>query len=333
MLPEITKVKRVLSLDADFLGATDGLLSNVRDFMKTRKVRDAKDAGKMSRLYSVEGTLTLTGSMADHRLRLSSGQMGAFIAKIGVAILEKKGASSPLVRELKKIGAALEVDAQWIDACAADLVENAGHSLILAGEHLSESVHAIVIALNAALLAPINYVEIPGPEQGIEAAVARLDTGTVETLVVLDGNPGYDAPADLNWLLAQSKAEQCIYLGSAENETAEAANLFIARSHYLESWGDGRTFDGTLVPVQPMIEPLFDTFTELEILARLVGAAETDGYSIARATFTALGGKDYNRFLSDGILEGSAFPVATVTDRLYKSCRRFKNRRNWLCLH
>ncbi|CAA6679027.1 MULTISPECIES: TAT-variant-translocated molybdopterin oxidoreductase [unclassified Lentimonas] len=310
-LPEFTKAKRVLALDAEFLINADGSLSQARDFTKTRKVKDSKDATKMSRLYSVESTLTTTGSMADHRLRLSTSQMGAFIAQVGAAVLNKKHVGGPLAAELAKIGASLKVDAQWVDACATDLVENAGHSIIVAGEHLPKSVHAIVIAINEALSAPINYVEVPTAEQGIATAAARLNQGDVETLVILGGNPVYDAPIDLDWSAAQAKATQSIYIGGAVNETSQAVNLFIARSHYLESWGDGRTFDGTLVPVQPMIEPLFDTFNDLEVLARLAGASATDGYSIAQATFAAEGGKDYNKFLSDGVLEGSAFKSAS----------------------
>ena len=310
-LPEFTKAKRVLALDAEFLMNADGSLSQARDFTKTRKVKDSKDAKKMSRLYSVESTLTSTGSMADHRLRLSSSQMGAFIAQVGAAVLNKKHVVGPLAAELAKIGGSLKVNAQWVDACATDLVENAGHSIIIAGEHLPKSVHAIVIAINEVLSAPINYVAVPAAEQGIAAAVARLNKGTVETLVILGGNPVYDAPIDLDWAAAQAQATESIYIGGSENETSEAASLFIARSHYLETWGDGRTFDGTLVPVQPMIEPLFETFNELEILARLAGESVTDGYSIAQATFAELGGSDFNKFLSDGVLDGSAYNSAS----------------------
>ncbi len=311
-LPKFSEVKRLLALDSDFLSTEDSSLSNVRDFMKTRKVKDSKDAKKMSRLYSVESTLTLTGSMADHRLRLSSGQMSAFVALLSIAVLKQKGISSPLFSQLKQVGASLEVDSKWIDACAADLVENAGHSLIVVGKHFPASVQALVMVLNDVLKAPINYVEVPEREQGIAEAVNRLNKGAVQTLIVLDGNPVYDAPANLNWSQAQSKAAQSIYLGSSLNETAEAVNLFIARSHYLESWGDGRTFDGTLVPVQPMIEPLFETFNELEILARIAGSSETDSYSISKRTFAELGGTDYNKFLSDGVLEGSSYPSVPV---------------------
>ena len=311
-LPDFTKAKRVLALDAEFLINADGSLGQARDFTKTRKVKDSTEAKKMSRLYSVESTLTSTGSMADHRLRLSSSQMGAFIAQIGAAVLQKKQLGGPLAAQLADAGSSLKVDQQWIDACASDLVENAGKAIVVAGEHLPKSVHAIVIAINAALAAPLRYVAVPAPAAGLAAAVARLNQGNVANLVIVGGNPVYDAPVDFNWAEAQAKAAQSVYIGGSANETSEAATLFIARSHYLETWGDGRTFDGTLVPVQPMIEPLFDTFNDLEILARLAGSPVTDGYSIAQATFAALGGGDYNKFLSDGVLDGSAYESVAV---------------------
>ncbi len=311
-LPEFSQAQRILALDADFLMNADGSLGWARAFSQTRKVKDSDDADQMSRLYSVESTLTSTGSMADHRLRLSSSEMGAFIAQVGAAILRQKRVDGPLAAQLATIGSSLQVDAQWVNACASDLVQHAGHSIIIAGEHLPVSVHAIVIALNAALAAPLRYVEVPATVPGIDAAAARLHAGDVQTLFILGGNPVYDAPMNLNWSAAQAKAAQSIYLGGSSNETAMAADLFIARSHYLESWGDGRTFDGTLVPVQPMIEPLFDTFNDLEVLARLAGASTTDGYSIVQATFAAQGGRDFNKFLSDGLLQESAYPTATT---------------------
>lgn len=317
-LPQLSEAKRVLSLDADFLLNADGALGQARAFTKTRKVKDSKEATKMSRLYSVESTLTSTGSMADHRLRLSSSQMGGFIAQLAAAVLAKKHVAGPLAQSLAKVGATVTVDAKWIEECAADLVENAGHSLVIAGEHLPKSVHAIVIAINEALSAPIKYVEVPAPAAGIAAAVARLNEGDVENLFILGGNPAYDAPVDLDWTAAQAQAKQSIYFGGSANETSELANLFIARSHYLESWGDGRAFDGTLVPVQPMIEPLFPTFNELEVLARLIGASTTQPYEIAQATFKALGGSDYSKFLSDGLLADSAYPAESVSANLAK---------------
>jgi molybdopterin-containing oxidoreductase family iron-sulfur binding subunit len=298
-LPKFESAKRILSIDADFLGK-DGDIAASKGFSKNRKVKDAKEASKMSRLYTVESGMSLTGAMADHRLRLSTSQMGAFVAKLALAL----GVSLPVAVE----GAAnsLELDAAWVAECAADLKEHQGKSLLVAGPHLPESVHALVLAINDVLDAPVDYVEVATTAPGIQAAAARLEKGA-KTLVILGGNPVYDAPADLDFKALMAKADECIHLSYSYNETSAEADVLIARSHYLESWGDGRTQDGTLVPVQPMIEPLFPTFNELEVLARIAGNEQTNPYAIATTTFAAEGGVDYNKFLSDGLLENSAY--------------------------
>ena len=161
-----------------------------------------------------------------------------------------------MIASLKALGEGYDVDEKWVKECANDLVEKSGKSIVMAGDHLPKEVHATVFAINEALKAPISYVEVPKVEDGIARAVEQLNTGNVETLFVLGGNPVYNAPTDLDWSAAQAKAANSVYFGYAANETSKASSVFIAQSHYLESWGDSRTFDGTLLPVQPMIEPL-----------------------------------------------------------------------------
>lgn len=315
-LPNFTNAKRILALDADFLSnVTDGGLGQARDWSKNRKIMDSKEASNMSRLYSVESAMTLTGSMADHRLRLSSSQIGAFAALIGAAVLRGTGADASAVSAFEAMGRTLSVDEKWIAECAADLIEHAGSSLVVAGDHLPAEVHAIVAAINEAIGArgqTVNYVEIPEAAAGMAEAVERLNQGGVQTLVMLGGNPAYDAPADIDWKAVQGRAAETIFLSYSHNETAAVGGLTVARSHYLESWSDGRTFDGTLVPVQPMIEPLFPTLSDLEFVARLVGASETDPYALVRATFESFGGSSFNRFLSDGLLPDSGYPVSNA---------------------
>lgn len=303
-IPDFSKAKRILSIDADFLGK-DGDIAVSKGFSKNRKVKDAKEASKMSRLYSVESGMTTTGAMADHRLRLSASQMGAFTAKIALAL------GIELPAEVKTAADSLKLDETWIAECAADLKENKGASLLVAGPHLSASVHALVLFINDALQAPVDYYELPKAADGIDALAARLAKG-VKTLVILGGNPVYDAPADIDFKALMAKADESIHLSYSYNETSAEADILIARSHYLESWGDGRTHDGTLVPVQPMIEPLFPAFNELEVIARIAGVGELDPYKIATATFKAEGGVDYNKFLSDGLLTGTGYQKASV---------------------
>ncbi len=131
----------------------------------------------------------------------------------------------------------------------------------------------------------------------------------MSTLVILGGNPVYNAPAELDWAATQRKAKLVVRLGSYEDETFAVSDWSIPQLHYLESWGDARTSDGSLVPIQPLIAPLFEGLTELELLARLAGLEPNSGYEIVRETFRAVTGggeEDWKRFLHNGFQEGSA---------------------------
>ena len=312
------KAKRILSLDADFFATEAGSIGYARDFAKGRKALD-KNAD-LNRLYSVESTFTLTGSMADHRLRLASGHLLAFTAALAARITGSD--------QFAKLSQGLEFkdQDQWLAACAADLLAHKGASLIVAGSHLPAEVHALVYALNEALGAvgsTVDFVTAPAPASaGIADVAAALNAGSVKTLVILGGNPAYNAPADLDFAAAITKAGQVVRLGYHVDETAAAARAgaFIASAHYLESWGDARTADGTIVPVQPMILPLFGGLTELEVLARILGETKPDAYSLVYETITGLnafggidGEKGFRQFLHDGLLAGSAYSVANVS--------------------
>src|SRR5262249_27109359 len=121
----------------------------------------------------------------------------------------------------------------------------------------------------------------------LAALAAALRAGQIDTLVILGGNPAYNAPMDLKWAEAQGKAKEIIRLGACEDETFAATSqttLHLPQAHYLESWGDAVTSDGTTVSIQPLIAPLFDGLTELEVLARLTGQESVKPHDIVRDT-------------------------------------------------
>ena len=308
------KAKRILSLDADFFAAEAGALAYARDFAKGRKAL-TKDAD-LNRLYAVESTFTLTGSMADHRLRLASSHLLAF-----AAALAGKVTGLDIFSSLAQ-GLDFKDKDKWLAAAAADLLAHKGESVIIAGAHLPAEVHAIVYALNVSLGAigqTVDFVAVPSaPASGLAEVAKLLASGAVKTLVLLGGNPAYNAPADLGFAAAITKAGQVIRLGYHVDETAAAApaGVFLAAAHYLESWGDARTADGTIVPVQPMILPLFGGLTELEVLARILGEGKPDGYSLVYETITGLpgvaGDKGFRQFLHDGLLADSAYAKVAV---------------------
>jgi len=302
------KAKVILSLDCDFIGAEEDAYNNIRRFSSRRKI--AKPEDKMSRLYVVESLFTLTGVNADHRLRSPASAVIDFAAAIATECGVNVGTMA------KPSG----VDSKWISECAKDLLANKGAALAVAGFGQPLAVHLLALAINAALGSVGDTVELfeeSEPDFGsIKDLAENLNEGQVDTLVISGSNPVYDAPADLDWARTQRKAKTVVRLGYYEDETAAICDWHFPMAHYLESWADALTSDGTLVPIQPLIAPLFGGLTELEFLARLGGLAVTKTHDIVRETFAGYssgGDEVWEKFLHDGFLAGSAAKPVNAT--------------------
>ncbi len=308
---QLAGAKRVVSLDCDFLGGEEDLHRTIRDFAKGRKLAQADKAqgqDLMNRLYVVEGLMTLTGANADHHLRVAPSAVVQVAAALAAEL-----AGGEFAAVSAKLGKPAGVDAKWVSECAKDLKAHAGACAVMAGHRQPLTVHLLAHAINAALGNVGKTVELlPAPrptEAGIVELHKLLTAGSVTNLIIVGGNPVYNAPADLDWRAAQRKAKNVIRLGYCEDETAEVADWTLPLLHFLESWGDARTSDGTLVPVQPLIAPLFRGMTESELLARLAGENAVSGHELVRATFRAETGGDeeaWKKFLHDGFQPGTA---------------------------
>ena len=328
------KAKAILSLDCDFLGTEESAFENISGFAAGRRVKDddtENPAEVMNRLYSVEGLLSLTGTNADHRLRIPTGSVGRVAAlALKEAIEQADVNAGEIVGELETIVKDLDNDfpkshavdgdgevrtTKWVHECVADLVRLAKRgekTLVVAGYRQPKEVHLAAMGINAILQNIGETLLLQAHKRSGNRLIQDLDTDFKkgDNLVVLGGDPAYNAPADIDWDAIVSKAEKFIRHGFySVDDTSKTASAFIPAAHYLESWGDARTSDGTLVPVQPLIAPLFGGLTELEVLARIAGAEETDPHKITRATFEAIAGKGdrkWDKFLHDGFLADSA---------------------------
>lgn len=291
------QARAILSLDCDFIGTEGDTHLHCRNFARGRR-----NTAAMSRLYAVEALMTQTGMNADHRLRVPSSQVIAVAAAVA-AQLGVQGVDAG------KFALPAGIKPEWIAECAKDLRAAGNNSLVVAGYRQPLAVHLLAHAINAALGSVNRTVELRETpdlkEQGISQLAAALNGNQVDTLVILGGNPVYNAPADLNWADAQRKAKTVVRLGYYNDETAEAATLNIPAAHYLESWGDIRTADGTVVIVQPLIQPLFGGVTELEVLARIADLPARDPYAIVRESF---GGDEeaWKKALHDGFVANTA---------------------------
>jgi molybdopterin-containing oxidoreductase family iron-sulfur binding subunit len=320
---DLSKARVVFALDSDFLSSGPDHLKLARQFGAARAVHTRDDLGKMLRLYAAEGTFSITGANADHRLRIASGQgvdvlkaLGKALAGLGVDV----GALAPALE-----GGALDAAGQkFVTALAKDLVANRANAVILVGESQSAAVHAAAAALNVALGSTAFSVTV-APEaparEGLGALVKALNAGEVETLVIFDGNPLYTAPGALKFADAFAKAKTVVHAGVLPEETGEKATWHLPLAHFLESWGDAQAWDGTVSLVQPLILPLFGGRAATTVLAQLTGRAETNDKKLVEETWRGPGGrlaseKAWRKALHDGVVAGTAWTATAPTPKL-----------------
>ena len=310
----LEKARRILSLDCDFLGTEENSFRSIRGYAKGRKLETPAD--DMNRLYVVESLFSVTGMNADHRLRLQPSQVLALAARLASEIL--KGGN---LNGLSQLAAAFKGDEKWIAETAKDLVQHGKGSVVIAGHRQPLAVHLIAHAINSALGSVGDAIVLRPVAKATDGSIVdlakALNANTVDTLVALGGNQAYTAPSELNWTATQAKAKTVIRLGYYEDESFAGATWHLPAAHFLESWGDARMADGTVVSIQPLIEPLFNGVTEIEILARVGGLSVTRPLDIVRETFKTVSGLDlfdeaWKKFLHDGYLANSATKPVTA---------------------
>ena len=290
---DLEKADVILSVDSDILGLDLPDPSVTRAFAKRRN----PDA-QMSRLYAVENRYTVTGGMADHRLRLKASQVPAFLT----ALASQLGVSG-----LGAAAANLAVDAKWITECAADLATAKGRGLVVVGPRQPVEVQALGFAINQALgnigSTLLGVTGVPSIAAPFADLVQALRDKTVSTLFILESNPVYTAPVDYQFANLLKNVADVIHIGLRSDATAQAAKWHVPGTHFLESWDDALTPDGSYVPVQPMILPLFGGMSVNDLLALLAGIPVAAGAELVRATFdTVAAGADWSKFLQNGFL-------------------------------
>ena len=312
------KADVILSLDSDFLGSGPGHIRYAREFSRHRKLDQYREvdrkSGEMNRLYVVEPTPSVTGASADHRLPLRASEVELF----GRALAGKLG--------LGGAATLAPVAEKWLDAVAKDLQKHKGTSLVVAGEQQPAEVHALAHAINAALgnvgatlyytepveAHPVNHLE------SLRELCAEMDAGKVNTLVILGANPVYTAPHDFDFASKLKKVRNSIHCSSHYDETAEYCQWHVAESHYLETWGDARAFDGTVAVIQPLIAPLYHTHSARETLAAFSDKPGISDYDALRDRLKAANPSvDFEKFwrkaLNDGVVAGTAFAPSNVS--------------------
>lgn len=316
---DLSRAKRIACFDADLIGGAEPAeLLYARQWADHRRTVDTD--GTMNRLYAAESTFSLTGSVADDRLPIQTSRIDDLLSGLAVK-LGVPGINEP--------SALTETENHWLDILAKDLNDHAGESLIAVGADQPPQTQALGWAINDQLGAigkTVTFTEepLPGDQLAqITELTERINAGQIENLLILGGNPVYDAPADLGFAAALDRLDHAAHLTVYFNETSDKCDWHLPRAHDLESWSDGRAWEGTISIQQPLILPLFAGKTPAELLAIVIDDDAREGYALVRRTFQEQGllpsgpfEKQWKVALRDGVVEGSAYPTIPVSPRV-----------------
>jgi molybdopterin-containing oxidoreductase family iron-sulfur binding subunit len=309
-IARLDKCHTIVTIDCDLFVEHPAAMRYNRDFAKSRRKDGSLGIGKMNRLYSVESTFTNTGALADHRLPLRSEHGLPFVAALDAALGGGLAPGSEVLKD-KKV-------ADFILALAEELKANAGTAVVIAGRRQSAPVHAFVAKINQTIGAPgatLDYVDDPEPDRphhvaSIASLAKAMGDHQVKTLVILGGNPVYDAPADLDFAGKLAGVETSIHLSEYNDETSKVCKWHVPRAHFLEAWGDARTWDGTISIAQPLIAPLYGGVSSAELLS-LFNGEEKGGMELVSGTLDELGYTSWRQNVHDGFVANTQHPPVT----------------------
>ncbi|MBV8817509.1 MAG: TAT-variant-translocated molybdopterin oxidoreductase [Acidobacteriaceae bacterium] len=267
----------------------------------------------LNRLYVVEAAPSPTGGMADHRFMMKPSEVEGFAWALAAALGVGGGGGGGNAHPA-------------IPAIARDLKAHTGRAVVIPGQFQPPAVHALAHAMNASLGAVGKTVVYTEPIEAnpvdqlgsIKELVGELNAGQVDTLLILGGNPVYDAPADLDFKSAIQKARWRAHLSLYNDETSDQCHWHVNEAHYLETWSDTRGHDGTISIVQPLIAPLYDGRTANELFSVMAGLSDQAPHETVRAYWeTQHKGADFEVFwqtaLHDGVVPNTAAAVVNVT--------------------
>jgi len=310
--PQFDKAKVVVALDSDFLGVDSTAPLPTKLFSRRRHVSREEDLEKINRLYAVESQFSITGANADHRLRMKSGEVSQFANDLAAALGALPG--------LNVVGGG-DKRAKFLAAVVKDLKAAGTEAIVVAGSRQPAAVHAIAALINQSLASgAVRYVktEQTAGLESLKALLSEMNSGRVSTLVILGGNPVYTAPADLQFALAMGKVANTIHLGLEEDETAASAKWHVPAAHYLETWSDARSTDGTVAIQQPMIDSMYGGKTPAEMVALIIDSPDKGAHAIVKNYWLAqFAGEEkekeqaWRKALNDGVI-ASVKPVEAI---------------------
>ena len=286
------RARIVVSIGDDFLSRSDARVRYAREFANGRRVR--KGRPDRSRLYVAEAYPSLAGAMADRRFPIKASDFASFAEDLQMALAtgsSKSESAQLLSRELRS---------------------SAGLSLVLAAEELPPSVHRRVLEINEHLgnvgrtleFIPSIFPPRETVSEDIGALAHEMKSGEVQALLVLGANPVYSAPADLDFASLIKLVPKTAHLSAHADETSQLCDWVLPQSHDLETWADARAYDGTASIVQPVIAPLYESKSTIEVIGDLLREYSVNSHDRVRDFWKSKHAGDFESFWNDSLKKG-----------------------------
>lgn len=327
------KASVIVSFDSDYLGVDQGSLISSSRFADSRDPE--LNHHKISRSYVFEPSLTLTGSKADHRFAVKGSEVEYIIYSLVNQLLEKNALYLPsklknkiadLANSYKKY-----IDKDFLSALVDDVVNSSKKVIFVIGPRQPEFLHSLVFLLNNQLSSSklVSYFNHPFKDSEMVTGksldhVSELcdETNAIDSVICLGANPVYDFSSNKNVADLFNRCKFSAHLTISENETSRLCKWVVPRSHYLESWSDLQSLQGVVSVVQPSIEPLYESYQEVEILNLLL-SQKTSSYDTLRTTWRSVlsSQKKWESFLHHGFIQ----PVKNNEADVYISSVSYQN--------
>ncbi|MCA3189048.1 4Fe-4S dicluster domain-containing protein [Cupriavidus sp.] len=275
-----TPARIVVTFDADLVGHGPGAVRQAHDLMADRR---GVAPALARRLYAIESSPSLTGEIADNRLALPPHE----IEPLAWSLARRLGVPDAAAASLPDDATAR----RWLDVLARRLADILpGQSLLVPGDGLSPATQALIWRLNARLGnlgKTVRTVERAprrprGDGHSIAALTQAMRAGQVSALLIVDANPAYDAPFDVDFAGALGHVPWSAHLGLYRDETARLTTWHLPMAHDLERWSDAHAWDGTASIVQPLIAPLNGGRSAHELLSAATDDEPASGHAIVR---------------------------------------------------
>src|SRR6266496_244858 len=276
------KARLVVSFGADFLGTWISPVQFTRGYAKARSLQNGER--EMLRHVQFESRMSLTGSNADTRVRVSPAEETQALLYVAKLVATSNSASAlPVAPQLATFEPTrlTQKTRDAVDRVSKDLANLRAGALIVSGSD-DPDVQYLVNFINYAAGSYGNTVDLAASsannlssDQDMVELVRQMNAGEIAALIVSGVNPTYDYFDSQAFSNGMQKVPLKVSLNPTLDETSSPADYVCPQSHFLEGWDEVEPVRGTLSVNQPTIAPLFQTRAFQESLLRWSGDGRT----------------------------------------------------------